>query len=193
MRLMLSADRHYLSVSDLLAAGFSHYRINKLVSEGKLVKLNRQIYENTSYNGEMTDFSVVSAYAPRGILCMMTAARYYMLTNTLPDAVDIAIGRSMKISTLPEWPSVHVWYFPEKRYQTGITTITDAAGVYRIYDIEKTVIDLLYYRNKIGIEEISEVLKNYLASSGRDLVRLHSYADMLGCGEILRRYLEVLL
>ena len=193
MTLTLPADRHFLAVSDLLSAGFSYYKINKLVAEGKLIKLNNKMYENTAYSGEVSDFSVVSAYAPKGILCMMTAVRYYALTTYLPDSVDIAIERNMKISTMPEWPSINVWYFPEKRYNTGIVRIADAAGEYRIYDIEKTVIDILYYRNKVGIEETKEVLRNYLARPDRDLIRLRRYADTLGCKNILGTYLEVLL
>lgn len=193
MTLTLPADRHFLAVSDLLSAGFSYYKINKLVAEGKLIKLNNKMYENTAYSGEVSDFSVVSAYAPKGILCMMTAVRYYALTTYLPDSVDIAIERNMKISTMPEWPSINIWYFPEKRYNTGIVRIADAAGEYRIYDIEKTVIDILYYRNKVGIEETKEVLRNYLAKPDRDLIRLRRYADTLGCKNILGTYLEVLL
>lgn len=193
MTLTLPADRHFLAVSDLLSAGFSYYKINKLVAEGKLIKLNNKMYENTAYSGEVSDFSVVSAYAPKGILCMMTAVRYYALTTYLPDSVDIAIERNMKISTMPEWPSINIWYFPEKRYNTGIVRIADAAGEYRIYDIEKTVIDILYYRNKVGIEETKEVLRNYLAKPDRDLIRLRRYADTLGCKKILGTYLEVLL
>ena len=193
MTLTLPADRHFLAVSDLLSAGFSYYKINKLVAEGKLIKLNNKMYENTAYSGEVSDFSVVSAYAPKGILCMMTAVRYYALTTDLPDSVDIAIERNMKISTMPEWPSINIWYFPEKRYNTGIVRIADAAGEYRIYDIEKTVIDILYYRNKVGIEETKEVLRNYLARPDRDLIRLRRYADTLGCKKILGTYLEVLL
>jgi len=193
MTLKLPADRHFLAVSDLLSAGFSYYKINKLVAEGKLIKLNNKMYENTAYSGEVSDFSVVSAYAPKGILCMMTAVRYYALTTYLPDSVDIAIERNMKISTMPEWPSINIWYFPEKRYNTGIVRIADAAGEYRIYDIEKTVIDILYYRNKVGIEETKEVLRNYLARPDRDLIRLRRYADTLGCKKILGTYLEVLL
>ena len=193
MTLTLPADRHFLAVSDLLSAGFSYYKINKLVAEGKLIKLNNKMYENTAYSGEVSDFSVVSAYAPKGILCMMTAVRYYALTTYLPDSVDIAIERNMKISTMPEWPSINIWYFPEKRYNSGIVRIADAAGEYRIYDIEKTVIDILYYRNKVGIEETKEVLRNYLARPDRDLIRLRRYADTLGCKKILGTYLEVLL
>ena len=60
-------------------------------------------------------------------------------------------------------------------------------------DIEKTVVDVLYYRNKVGIEETREILRNYLSRKERDLVKLHRYADNLGCGKILSTYLEVLL
>lgn len=190
---LIPADRHFLSVSDLQSMGFSYYKIAKLVAEGKLKKLNNKIYENTAYSGEVSDFAVVAAYAPRGILCMMTAARYYTLTTYLPDAVDIAIERSMKISTLPEWPNINTWYYPEKRYSTGVVKIADVAGEYRIYDVEKTVIDILYYRNKVGIEETKEVLKKYLGRENRNMIQLRRYANMLGCKDILSTYLEVLL
>ena len=193
MTMTIPSDRHFLPVSDLLSAGFSYYRINKLVEEGKLIKLNNKMYENTTYSGETSDFEAAFAYAPRGIICMMTAARSYGLTTFLPDAVDIAIERNMKVSTLPDWPSINIWYFPEKRYSSGITSITDAAGEYPIYDVEKTVIDILYYRNKVGIEETKEILKNYLARSDRNLIQMRRYADALGCGKILTTYLEVLL
>lgn len=193
MTMTIPSDRHFLPVSDLLSAGFSYYRIKKLVEEGKLIKLNNKMYENIAYSGETSDFEAAFAYAPRGIICMMTAACSYGLTTFLPDAVDIAIERNMKVSTLPDWPSITIWYFPEKRYSSGITSITDAAGEYPIYDVEKTVIDILYYRNKVGIEETKEILKNYLARADRNLIQLRRYADALGCEKILRTYLEVLL
>jgi hypothetical protein len=55
------------------------------------------------------------------------------------------------------------------------------------------VIDILYYRNKVGIEETKEVLKKYLAQPDRNLIQLRRYADTLGCEKILGTYLEVLL
>ena len=189
----IPSNRQFLSVSELLAAGLSHYRINKLVATGRLVKRTNKIYENTAYNGIVSDFATVFAFAPKGVFCMMTAARCHGLTTYLPDAIDIAIDRSMKISTLPDRPSVNIWYFPKARYERGVTSFSDECGLYRIYDAEKTVVDILYYRNKVGIEETKEVLKNYLDRENRDLITLHRYADELGCGKVLSTYLEVLL
>jgi predicted transcriptional regulator of viral defense system len=193
MTLSLPSSKQFLSVSEMLAHGLSYYKINRLAEEGKLKKLNNTFFENLSYDGEISDFARAAAYAPKGVICMMTAARYYDLTTFLPDAVDIAIERSMKISTLPDWPALHIWYFPKARYEQGLSVISDSTGEYRMYNMEKTVVDVLYYRNKVGIEETKEILTNYLARQNRDLLALHRYAEELGCGKILRTYLEVLL
>lgn len=75
---------------------------------------------------------------------------------------------------------------------TGITEITAGGDSFRIFDIEKTVVDIIYYRNKIGIEETSEVLRNYLKRQDRQIERLYTYARMLRCESIVRTYLEVL-
>ena len=193
MDMTIPTKEHFLTIDRLRALGFSHYKIGKLVDEGILVKVSRSMYENTTFSGEESDFSIVAAFAPKGVFCMMTAARYYGLTTYLPDAVDIAIERTMKICSLPDWPDINVWYFPQKRYSSGVAVSSDNYGEFKIYDIEKTVADILYYRNKVGIEETKEILKNYLAREDRDLVKLHRYADELGCGKILGTYLEVLI
>ena len=75
----------------------------------------------------------------------------------------------------------------------GVTTITEGGDTFRIFDIEKSFVDVIYYRNKIGIEEASEVLRNYLKGKDRAIDRLYTYAKMLRCEAIVRTYLEALL
>lgn len=76
--------------------GYSYYKTSKLEKEGLLRRINRSTYENLSYNGEENDFYSAEAYVPYGVICLMSAARYYELTNFLPDAVDVAIERKKK-------------------------------------------------------------------------------------------------
>ncbi len=61
-----------------------------------------------------------------------------------------------------------------------------------IYDMEKTVVDIISYREKIGIEETKEVLINYLSKKDRNINKLMVYAKILGQEQILKTYLEVL-
>ena len=76
---------------------------------------------------------------------------------------------------------------------TGVNEIKDGANFFHIFDIEKTVVDIIYYRNKVGIEETAEVLKNYLKRGDRQIDKLYAYAKSLRCEKTLRTYLEVLL
>lgn len=189
----LSDNQMIFSVEELKKAGFSHYKINQMVKEGTLLKLNKRYYENTKYQGEESDFYYVSAYAPKGVVCLMSAAAYYNLTTYRPDAVDVAIQRKSKISTMPDWPTLSVYYYADERFETGIRNVQEGKNQFRIYDIEKTVVDIVFFREKIGIEETKEVLINYLRRSDRDLNRLLRYAELLKCSDVLKTYLEVLV
>jgi hypothetical protein len=77
--------------------------------------------------------------------------------------------------------------------ETGVVQIMEGGDSFRIFDIEKTVVDIIFYRNKIGIEETSEVLRNYLKRKDRQIDRLYTYAKKLRCETIIRTYLEVLI
>ena len=189
----LSDDQMIFSIEELKKAGFSHYKINQMVEDGTLLKLNKRFYENTKYQGEESDFYYVSAYAPKGVVCLMSAAAYYNLTTYRPDAVDVAIQRKAKISTMPDWPTLSVYYYADERFETGIRNVQEGKNQFRIYDIEKTVVDIVFFREKIGIEETKEVLINYLRRSDRDLNRLLRYAELLKCSDVLKTYLEVLV
>lgn len=117
----------------------------------------------------------------------MSDDRYYDLTNYLPDCVDVAIERKKKVITLLDWPSIRIYYFDPVRITLGVNVVTEGDNAFHIFDAEKTVVDIIYYRNKIGIEGSSEVLKNYLKRSYRNLNSIFYYAKLLRCEKTVRR------
>lgn len=127
------------------------------------------------------------------MVCLLSAAVYYNLSTYRPDAIDVAIPRKAKVSTLPDWPELNICYFTNDRFGIGIKTVEDGNNRFRIYDIEKTVVDIVFYRGKIGIEETKEVLTTYLHRSDRNLNKLIRYAELLKCGDVMKMYLEVLV
>lgn len=191
--LRLPEDQMIFSVDELKRAGFSYYRINQLVEEGVLLKLNKKYYENTGYQGEESDFYYVSAYAPKGVVCLISAASYYNLTTSRPDSIDVAIHRKAKISTIPDWPVLSVYYYSDDRFNMGVETMQEGKNQFKIYNVEKTVVDVVFFREKIGIEETKEILVNYLRRKDRNLNRLLRYAELLKCGDVMKTYLEVLV
>ncbi len=190
---IIANDQMIISIEELKENGLTLYKVNQLVDQGVLRKLNKKFYENTGYQGEESDFYYAYAYVPTGVVCLMSAAVYYNLTTYRPGAVDVAIGRKAKVSTLPDWPEVNLYYYTDERFELGIETIADGKNHFRIYDIEKTIVDIVFYREKVGIEEMKEILINYLRRKDRNLNRLVRYAELMKCGDIMKNYLEVLV
>jgi predicted transcriptional regulator of viral defense system len=185
--------KKFITTEELKAMGYSYYKIGKLEADGLISRVSKSTYENLSYAGDENDFLSAKAFVPNGVICLMSAARYYALTTFLPDAVDIAIERKHKVSTLPKWPELKIYYFDHARMETGVTEINECDETFRIFDIEKTVVDIIYYRNKLGIEETSEILRNYLKRKDRQIDKLYNYSKVLRCEKIVRTYLEVLI
>lgn len=189
----IAEDKKFITTTELKNMGYTYYKIDKLEKVGILSRINRSTYENLEYKGDENDFFSAEAYVPNGVICLMSAARYYGLTNFLPDAVDVAIERKKKVNTLPEWPEIRIFYFSQSRMDIGVKKIYEGKNCFHIFDIEKTVVDIIYYRNKIGIEETSEVFKNYLKRGDRQIDRIYAYAKRLRCEKVVRTYLEVLI
>lgn len=190
---ILPENQKIFSTQELKEKGFSQYKASKLVGEGKLIKLNKSYYENVDYRGEESDFYYSRAYAPKGVICLLSAAAYYRLTTFVPDAVDVAIPRKAKVSTMPDWPQMKVHYYTDDRHELGVTTVKEGGNEFQIYDMEKTVADIIFYRERVGIEEIKEILVTYLHRKDRNLNRLLQYAKLMKCDKVMRQYLEVLV
>ena len=87
-----------------------------------------------------------------------------------------------------------IYYIKPELFTLGRTTMTTPAGnEVPVYDLERTVCDIIRSRNKVGTETFLSALKLYAASSKKDLNKLHSYAKKMRVANVLRQYLEVLL
>jgi len=188
-----SNNTKFITTSKLKKMGYSYYKMRRLEQAGTLRRVNRTTYENLAYQGDENDFFSAEAFVPKGVICLMSAARYYALTSYLPNAVEVAIERKKKVNTLPAWPAIKIYYYHPSRMEIGVTEVEKNGNRFHVFDIEKTVVDIIYYRNKIGIEETSEVLRNYLGRPERDIDKLYRYAKLLRCEKIIRTYMEVLL
>ena len=190
---IISLRKKIYSSDELRSEGFSYYKIAEMVKGKKLIRLNKSYYQNVSYKGKENDFYFVPAYVPQGVICLMSAAVYYNLTSFLPDRIDVAVGQKNAISTNTGSIYIKPYYFSEKRLALGVKKAKEGKNLFRIFDMEKTVIDIISFRNKVGIEETKEILINYLSRPGRKINQLYRYASQLACLRTLKTYLEVLL
>ncbi|MBR0418094.1 MAG: hypothetical protein IJI66_02885 [Erysipelotrichaceae bacterium] len=172
---------------------YSSYLINTFVTNGYLTKINNRYYQNNRYEGEESDFYYVAAYVPNGVIGFMSAAVYYGLSNYRPASIDVVVKANSYVSPFPNWPPIDLHYMEEKYYDFAITSVNENGNVFKIYEPEKVVSDIVKYRESIGIEETKEVLTNYLKRPDRDIGKLMKYAKRMRCEKQMKTYMEVLV
>ena len=61
-----------------------------------------------------------------------------------------------------EYPPITLCYWEQKCYEMGVVEADVAGHKLRIYDIERSVCDVVRFRNKVGMDVMTEVLRAYL-------------------------------
>lgn len=61
-----------------------------------------------------------------------------------------------------------------------------------MYDKERTLLDIIRDKDRIGTQVFSEMIKSYFTSTDKNLLKLSKYAIQMNIEQILKQYTEVL-
>lgn len=193
MKKLAGGDDGYISTKDLKREGLNVYDINVLLEKGEIERVKWGLYRWTETQNEYHEMEEVSRLVPQGVLCLFSALAWHELTTYIPKVSAIAIPIKARKPVLPKYPPIKIYYFSDVRFETGIEIIHINGHPVKIYDLEKTVCDIILYRNKIGMDIVKEVMENYVGKRGKNVQRLMQYAEALRVLAILKTYLEVLI
>ena len=180
----------YIRAKDLKDNRPMYDQLLSEVAKGNVVRLRNGIY---ALPDEMAKTMVdVETIVPGGILCMYSAWAYYELTTKLPPEICIAIEKKRKV-TLPDYPPISLYYWSQTTIEIGVIQQEIDGYKVKIYDLEKSVCDAVKFRNKIGIDISSEVLKNYLKRPDKNLTRLNEYAKQMRVENIMNSLISYMV
>jgi predicted transcriptional regulator of viral defense system len=178
------------SIQMLLAQGISYYDINRLLADEKLIKLKRGVYKWADC--EVNELVEVAFMIPNGVFCLQTACFYHELTTSIPSKIHIVLLDDRRVA-LPDYPPIQLYHWKQTAFHLGKTTVLVDNEPILMYDLEKTICDVIRHRQKLGFEMLKEVLKNYLQRPDRNLNRLNHYAKQLKIYNKIDQFIKILL
>jgi predicted transcriptional regulator of viral defense system len=183
----------YAALQDLKRAGIHTDTIRKLLHDRVIEKVKPGLYRlaDMPMVGHQGFIDVCLA-APKAVICLLSALDYYNLTTFRPSIVMAALPRDSKPIKI-YYPPVQFFYFSGVYYSEYIEEIRESTGIFRIYSIEKTVIDCFRFRNKVGLDTAIEGLKNYLERKEMNMAVLHECAAKGRMWNIIRPYVTAVM
>ena len=122
-----------------------------------------------------------------------TALFFHDLTDREPLKYTITVRTGYNPSRLQD-DGFQVYTVKKDLHEKWITTMQTPFGhSVPVYDMERTICDLLRSRKNIEMQVFQDALKQYARRKDKNLRTLMKYASMFHVEKILRPYLEVLL
>ena len=122
-----------------------------------------------------------------------TALFFHDLTDREPFRYSITVKTGYNPSRLQE-DNIQVYTVKKELHKIGLTdTKTPFGHTVPVYDMERTICDLLRSRSRIEIQVFQDALKQYVQRKDKNLRTLMQYAALFHVEKMLRQYLEVLL
>ena len=180
----------YLSTKDVVKNGIPRIYLSILVKEGIIERVSRGLYikKNDVYD-EMMIIQNRSRYA---IISNMSALYLYGIINRIPIRYDVTVPSGYK-GSLQNSTNVNLFYIKKELHSIGLTEfMSDNGYSIRVYDLERTICDVIKNKNNLDIELVNKAVRDYYYNKDKDVIKLYDYARKLNVYNKVRNYFEVL-
>ena len=177
--------------SQVTKAGIPRRCLSRMVLEKKLVRAARGVYA-TPETWEDELYILQYRYS-KGIFSHETALDIHGLTDRMSTKYVMTFPFGYNTSVLKD-TVVTAKTCVKKLYALGIVEeATDCGNVVRVYDVERTLCDIVRGGKSLDIQLVNEAMKAYVYSGKKNIQKLMHYAESLHVKSKIQRYMEMLL
>jgi len=176
-RLATFAGRPSFTAAEAIRAGISYQALSNLAKRGEIERVGRGHYRLISFGIEtdvMTEDLVATVSTIRnGVICLISALKYYDLTEEIPRQYWIAIPNAQRAPSRPHTRIVRM-----RNIDTGKTTTKIDGVTVAIFDPERCIVDAFRYLSR---EIAIKALRAYLLEGPHrpNIPKLVRYAELL--------------
>ena len=190
--IQLVQDYGYLTPKMAEKSGISKFKFYKYVHENGLDQVGHGIY--TSGEECVDELYVLHQRCPKAVFSHDEAFYYYDLTDREPMLHTLTVYSGYNAHRITADGKCKVYTVKKELLDIGKIIVQDNCGNdIPMYDLERTVCDLMRSRNSIEVQEFNSVIKAYVARKDKNLNRLMEYAKLFRVENVIRRYMGVLL
>lgn len=187
-----AAARSVIRAADVVPLGVSPQYLNYLARRGALRRVGRGLYVRPDHScTEYHSLAEVAAYAPRAVVCLLSALQFHCIGTQMPHAVWIAVPNRARSPKAPTTPVQTVRMGPVS-LSAGVETHLLEGVPVRVFSSAKTVADCFKFRSLVGPDVAIEALREGLARRRFAPADLYEFALINRVWEVMRPYVEAL-
>lgn len=179
----------YLTTKDVTDNNIPRTYLTKLVKENKIERVSRGVY--IKKNELVDEFVVIQSKSKYAIYSNTTALYLHGFSNRIPIRYDITVKSGYK-GSLQKEKNINLFYTKRELLELGVIDYKlDSGNIIRVYDLDKTICDIIKNKKKIDAEIFNKAIREYFYSKKKNTLKLYEYAKKMNIYNKVRDTFEV--
>ncbi len=181
----------YLCTSQVLAKGISKPTLADYVNKRNMARVAHGVY--LAEDAWSDELYLLYLSNRRIVFSHETALQLHGLMEREPKRISVTVKAGYNASHLRK-KGILVYQVKEDIYEFGAAKgQTSFGNEVRVYDMERTICDILRYKESMDVQIFQYAMKEYMASEHKNLNHLIAYAKRFNIEATVRTYTEVML
>lgn len=181
----------YLQTFQILEKGISKPTLADYVNKRNMERVAQGVY--LAEDAWKDELYILHLSNSRIIFSHETALFLHGLMEREPKDISVTVRAGYNASHLRK-KGIRVYQVKPEIEELGITDIqTNFGNIIRAYDMERTICDVIRYKEAMDVQVFQYAMKEYMGSTNKNLNHLMTYAKKLHIESAVRTYTEVML
>lgn len=187
---IMKKNNNIITPSKLETYGISRVYLSKMEKEGFIERIERGIYGTKDYKYD--EYYIFQLKYPKTIFSYNTALYLYEMTERTPINMDVSIPKNYNPYRFKDF--VNVYRINDELFELGVTSKkTPLSMKVRVYNLERTVCDIIKDKNSIDIEIRNKAIKNCIRSKEFNASKMFEYAKKMKIYDKVKNYMEAII
>lgn len=162
--------------------------LTRMTETGEIIRADRGIY--ILLDGDFDEYYFFYKRYEVAIFSYVSALYLHQFTDIIPKEIEITVYKGYNAHRISG--NVRVHYVTKTIYNLGVTECKTIFGnTVKVYDLERTICDLVKNRNELETKLFSKTINKYVRYKNKDLNKLYEYSKKMKIYEKLKEILKV--
>lgn len=188
---LVAKNKGYVTTKEVVDNKIEKRFLTNMVKNKTLIRISRGYYGVSNYIED--EYYKIASKSKNVRFSLATALYLHNLSDRVPLIYNISLPYDYS-GILQKDQNIIISFVKRELLDLGVMEMTSPFGMkIKVYDIERTICDIIKNKNKIDAEIFAKALKEYAISKNKDLRKLVKYARIMKIEKKVTDYMEVLL
>lgn len=188
---IVEKNKGYVTTNEVVENKIERKFLTNMVKKGILVRISRGYYGLPNYIED--EYYKIASKSKNVRFSGSTALYLHNLSDRTPLVYNVTLPYGYS-GVLQKEKNVILNFVKKELLDLGVIEMISPFGIkIKVYDVERTICDIIKNKNKMNAEIFSKALKEYAGSKNKNLNKLAIYAKKMNIEKKVSEYMEVLL